>query len=142
MKFCFSYPEFFIATLFFLAIQSIRICQSYVAKEQLSVSQQPCTWLSTISQKKLAEKKLAEKKIGRKKNWLEKNRPKHWPGTLALPRRVQKYLKKLKKKIGFFKYQLQSTYFNHPSIAQLVEHAGLVQRTGVRFPSKELFFNQ
>ena len=54
----------------------------------------------------MAEKKLAEKKIGLKKKWLEKYRPKHWPGTLALPRRMQKYLKKLKKKLFCFIYQL------------------------------------
>ena len=44
-----------------------------------------------MAEKKLAEKKLDEKKIGQKKK-----QPKHWPGTLALPCRMQKYLKKLK----------------------------------------------
>ena len=40
-----------------------------------------------------------------------------------------------------FKYAENTSSFNQAWIAQLVEHAGLVQRTGVRFPSKELFFN-
>ena len=39
-----------------------------------------------------------------------------------------------------FKYAKNTSSFNQAWIAQLVEHAGLVQRTGVRFPSLAVFF--
>ena len=38
-----------------------------------------------------------------------------------------------------FKYAENTSSFNQAWIAQLVEHAGLVQRTGARFPSLAVF---
>jgi hypothetical protein len=83
-----------------------------------------------MSLKKLSEKKMAGNK-----------RPKYWPAALASSCHMQK-----KRNIGkniiifLYLYYVYST-FNHPSIAQLVERAALVQGTGVQFPLKELFFN-
>ena len=38
-----------------------------------------------------------------------------------------------------FEYAKNTSSFNQAWIAQLVEHAGLVQRTGARFPSLAVF---
>ena len=39
-----------------------------------------------------------------------------------------------------FIYHVLIIFFNHPSIAQMVKHAGLIQGTEIQFPLRELFF--
>merc|ERR1712051_901443 len=41
-----------------------------------------------------------------------------------------------------FIYQVWINFFNHPSIAQLVKHASLIQGTEIQFPLRELFLFQ
>ena len=96
------------------------------------------------SKEKIGPKKFQEKKLAKKmaeKNWPEKNVTEILAATLAAPHKscfCQKII--LKKKCRIIKPNLALPFIK-ASIAQLIEHAGLNLRTGVRFPSEEVFFN-